>query len=107
MLIDTQILAIGSLNSFLSGKHFNRRRKIHPLLSLALQILHIDSFWQSREDELKDVKIYLQNLYSVKGTKMQVSDQTINTLMKEYHDYKKESLEGKTWQNCSSVFIYN
>lgn len=106
MLIDSQILANGSLNSFLSGKHFNRCRKIHPLLSLALQILHIDSFLQSREDELNDVKIYLQNLNSVKGTNMQISDQAFNTLLKEYHDYKKETLEGTHGKTAQVYFMY-
>ncbi|GBP09519.1 hypothetical protein EVAR_76538_1 [Eumeta japonica] len=44
ILIDSEILASGSISSFLSGKHFNRCRKIHPLLSLALQLLHLERF---------------------------------------------------------------
>ena len=34
ILTDTEVLAAGSLNGFISGKHFNRCKWLHPLLSL-------------------------------------------------------------------------
>ncbi|KAL7296863.1 hypothetical protein TKK_0010257 [Trichogramma kaykai] len=45
ILVDGEILAHGSINSFLDGKHYNRCSRIHPLLSLALEILHLESFF--------------------------------------------------------------
>ena len=55
MLIETDVLATGSLNGFLSGKHFNRCKRLHPILGLALEILHFQVFIDSYEqkDELK------------------------------------------------------
>lgn len=35
MLTDTDVLAPGSLNGFLSGKHFNCCKQLHPMLALA------------------------------------------------------------------------
>ena len=55
MLIETDVLATGSLNGFLSGKHFNRCKRLHPILGLALEILHFQVFIDSydEKDELK------------------------------------------------------
>ena len=55
MLIETDVLATGSLNDFLSGKHFNRCKRLHPILGLALEILHFQVFidWYDEKDELK------------------------------------------------------
>ena len=44
MLTDTEVLAPGSLNGFITGKHFNRCKRIHPLLALALEALHFQAF---------------------------------------------------------------
>ena len=52
MLIETDVLATGSLNGFLSGKHFNRCKRLHPILGLALEILHFQVFIDEK-DELK------------------------------------------------------
>ena len=38
------MLAEGSMNSFIEGKHFNRCKRIHPYLAGALQILHFERF---------------------------------------------------------------
>lgn len=64
MLIDSGILASGSANTFLLGKHFNRCRKLHPLLSLALQILHFERFLSEThlsDDEIMKLKEYLHD----------------------------------------------
>lgn len=43
-LTETEVIASGSLNGFISGKHFNRCKRVHPLLALALEILHLRAF---------------------------------------------------------------
>lgn len=44
ILVESEVLAEGSANTFLNGKHFNRCKRIHPILSSALQVLHIEMF---------------------------------------------------------------
>jgi len=43
-LADTDVLASGSMNRLLSGKHFNRCKRLHPLLATAVRVLHIRCF---------------------------------------------------------------
>ena len=47
MLTDSGVLAPGSLNGILQGKHFNRCRRLHPILALALEILHFQAFMET------------------------------------------------------------
>jgi hypothetical protein len=44
VLCNAEVLAQGSMNGFLSGKHFNRCKRIHPLFATALRMLHFKQF---------------------------------------------------------------
>ena len=51
ILIDIEILASGSIFTFVTGKHFNRCKKIHPLLAVCLEILHFERFLAQYRDQ--------------------------------------------------------
>jgi len=44
ILVEAEALAGGSANSFLDSKHFNRCKRLHPLLSGAVQVLHFEEY---------------------------------------------------------------
>lgn len=44
ILVQAEVLAGGSMNSFLDSKHFNRCKRLHPLTAAALQILHFEQY---------------------------------------------------------------
>ena len=66
MLTDSGALAPGSLNGILQGKHFNRCRRLHPILALTLEILHFQAFMetckQSYDFSYSELAIVLDNL---------------------------------------------
>ena len=47
MLTDSGALAPGSINGFLQGNHFNRCRRLHLILALALKILYFQAFMKT------------------------------------------------------------
>lgn len=47
ILVQAEVLAEGSANGIIDGKHFNRCKRIHPLLSGALQMLHFNQFFST------------------------------------------------------------
>lgn len=47
ILVQSEALAAGSTNGFIDGKHFNRCKRLHPILSAALQTLHINPYLPS------------------------------------------------------------
>lgn len=42
--VESDIIAGGSVNSFLSGKHFNRCKRLHPMIALGLECLMFEAF---------------------------------------------------------------
>ena len=36
IMVNTEMLANGSVNGFIAGKHFNRCKRLHPMIALAL-----------------------------------------------------------------------
>ncbi|XP_050302757.1 uncharacterized protein LOC126740673 [Anthonomus grandis grandis] len=42
--VESGIIAGGSVNSFLIGKHFNRCKRIHPMMALGLECLMFEAF---------------------------------------------------------------
>ncbi|GFW88475.1 uncharacterized protein TNCV_3552451 [Trichonephila clavipes] len=46
MMIESNIIASGSVNGLVEGKHFNRCKRLHLLMALGLQMLHFDHFFE-------------------------------------------------------------
>ena len=51
VLQESEALAKGSINGFLSGKNNKRCKRMHEILSLAMEILHFESFLQKQDDQ--------------------------------------------------------
>ncbi|GFW00649.1 uncharacterized protein TNCV_2283951 [Trichonephila clavipes] len=49
MMIKSNIIASGSANGLVEGKHFNRCKRLHPLMALGLKMLHFDNFLDNIE----------------------------------------------------------
>ena len=76
MLTDTGVLAPGSLNGFLTGKHFNRCKRLHPLLALAFESLHFKAFL-----ETCDFKEELHSLISSVETNTNTGEHGLELVM--------------------------
>lgn len=48
LLVDAGILASGSVSGFTAGKHFNRCKRIHPMMALCLRMLLCDRFFSEK-----------------------------------------------------------
>lgn len=44
LMVDSELLASGSVNGFISGKHFNGCKRFYPIIYLTLQMLHFKIF---------------------------------------------------------------
>ncbi|CAH0562801.1 unnamed protein product [Brassicogethes aeneus] len=54
IMIDSGIIAGGSLSGFISGKHYNRCKRMHTILSLVLQILNWQQFLKTYNIEVSE-----------------------------------------------------
>lgn len=53
IMINSDLLASGFINAFLEGKYFNRCKRLHPIVSLAIEMLHFERFLNEENMELK------------------------------------------------------
>ncbi|GBP80748.1 hypothetical protein EVAR_89325_1 [Eumeta japonica] len=94
--VESNLLANGSVNGFLDGKHFNRCKRLHPLVALGLEILHFESFLQEDNMTLTDDMIEeVKRLQNCEISSFKVENEDLKELMNNYDIYKEQSLNGK------------
>ncbi|GFW87857.1 uncharacterized protein TNCV_1359611 [Trichonephila clavipes] len=66
IMVESEMLASGSVSSFIEGKHFNRCKRLHPIVALGLQIMHFRSFLTSKISRfLQKLKMRLKDYRAV------------------------------------------
>lgn len=56
IMVQSNLLASGSISGFIEGKHFNRCKRLHPLMAVGLEILHFNSFLEMNNKDMKWLK---------------------------------------------------
>ena len=97
ILNECDVLQKGSINGFIQGKSYNRGKRIHQLLAVAMEILHFRSFLLHHPDE------DIESLLTHEMAKLNKSEQFDNfdnskelrEIIDSYKLYKKETITGK------------
>ena len=101
MLTATDVLAPGSLNGFLSGKHFNRCKRLHPILALAFEILHFLAFLKTYEGKDR-LEAFINDVVNGSITLEYVGESdvfiTASTAYAKYTDETRSGTHGCTAQ---------
>lgn len=104
---NADILASGSISSFITAKHFNRCKRLHPLLYLALDNLHFESFVEQCNVELpNEIKDYLLKFSTEQSTNPTITDDELISLFDRYEQYKKQTLNGEHGKTPQFYMIY-
>ncbi|KAF0748896.1 Uncharacterized protein FWK35_00021465 [Aphis craccivora] len=62
-MVENELLESGSVNGFITGKHFNRCKRLYPVVALGLQILHFELFLEKEcIDISEDILLELEAL---------------------------------------------
>ena len=113
MLNDSGVLAPGSLNGFLQGKHFNRCRRLHPILAFTLELLHFQAFMetckQSNYFSYSELAVVLGNLQddtdSTTWSSVQLSD-VFTSCVEKYETHREETRSGTHGTTAQSWIMY-
>ncbi|CAH1099065.1 unnamed protein product [Psylliodes chrysocephalus] len=112
ILVQAKVLAAGSMNSFLDRKHFNRCKRIHPLTSAALEIIHLEQYLgesnvspeilcQNFENLLNSSN---ETLYGLNDA-MELPD-LIDKVLEGYKEYWQETINGKHGKTAQFYLQY-
>lgn len=98
VLTESRVLAQGSLRGFLNGTNFNRNKRIHPMLALALSTSHFQAFMKQEDtmDEvtLDDRIIKMEMKPSDEITISQSIPVDVNELFEKYESFRNITLKG-------------
>ena len=94
ILTDSEVLACGSINGFLSGKHFNRSKCLHPLPSTTLHFRSFLTQNDSLPDALLDELRHLNEERSPEVLKAFEKSTVFHEAMETYERYTAETRLG-------------
>lgn len=93
---DAGLLASGSVNGFISGKNYNRCKRLYPMLALVIQILHFEAFLEQQRISLGEEDCdKLKKFLSTRSEKPVLNDKKLINVMNEYEKYEDRTLRGK------------
>lgn len=50
IMVNSGLIASGSIRGIIGGTHFNRCKKLHPVVALAFKVIHFKQFLDSCEN---------------------------------------------------------
>lgn len=107
ILVNANVLAQGSVNSFIAGKHYNRCRRLYPLISLALNILHFKRFAEEEDITLSDhISDYLSLFIESKSAEPRINDEDLLDLYTTYNEFRERTLEGQHGKTAKFYMIF-
>ncbi|KAE9521357.1 hypothetical protein AGLY_018237 [Aphis glycines] len=97
IMVESELLASGSVNGFITGKHFNRCKRLYPVIALGLQILHFELFLEKEcIDVPEDILLELEALLT-KSTNYNLDlteNENLKKLINLYSKFQEDSLSG-------------
>ena len=109
VLSNSEVLASGSVSGFLSGKHYNRCKRLHPLLATAVQILHFQRFTEEHgpvSDELRQLLIAFSKAPSQEALTCLLENEVCNSLLDMYTTYCEKTRKGDHGKTAKFWMMY-
>ncbi|GFW31674.1 hypothetical protein TNCV_4683461 [Trichonephila clavipes] len=107
VMVESSLLANGSVNGFLDGKHFNRCKRLHPLVALGLEVLNFKSFLQHDNTTLTDDMIEeVKRLQNCEISSFHIENKDLKELMNNYNIFKQRCLSGEHGKTSQFYLIY-
>ncbi|GFX16733.1 uncharacterized protein TNCV_4187081 [Trichonephila clavipes] len=101
MMIESNIIASGSVNGLVEGKHFNRCKRLHPLMALGLKMLHFDHFLDNieynflKEQVIDDLLHYQEVIDSHSSMPIELPNNVLTRVLSAYQKFIEETRQGK------------
>ncbi|GFT48907.1 uncharacterized protein TNCV_2771221 [Trichonephila clavipes] len=99
MRIESNIIASGSVKGLVEGKHFNRCKRLHPLMALVLKMLHFDHFLKMdnieynflKEQVIDDLLHYQEVIDSYTSMPIELPNNELSRVLSAYQKFVDET----------------
>uniref|UniRef100_A0A6P7FYQ7 Uncharacterized protein LOC114335591 n=1 Tax=Diabrotica virgifera virgifera TaxID=50390 RepID=A0A6P7FYQ7_DIAVI len=107
IMTESDLIAEGSVLGFITGKNYNRCKRLHSIMALSLQQFHFDSFLENTNVTIEESVIeYLTAFSQHKDNFPQVQHLETQNLLQLYDKYTAETLEGKHGKTAQFYAMY-
>jgi len=107
IMVECGLLAAGSVNGFVSGKHFNRCKRLHPLVALGLRSLLFEDFLHKQAKTIEvDLVEVLKQFQSNKLLNFKIENRTLNNLLRDFLNYESQTLNGDFGKTAQFYAMY-
>ena len=107
IMVDTKLIANGSVASFLHGKNFNRCKRLHPLMAVALQSLHFEEFLEIHEIEItEEIKAYIEDFQNHRSKEPKIESENLLKILDEYNKFYEDTLNGVYGKSSKYYLFY-
>lgn len=113
ILVQAEVLANGSMNSFLDSKHFNRCKRLHPLIAAALQVLHFEQYLSTTNmtpEMLEELlQTQMQNITNENSRDIneviELPD-SLSRILNGYKEFSRQTLMGEKGKTAQFYYQY-
>lgn len=110
IMVDSGLIADGSLKGLLQGTHFNRCKKIHPVAALSIKIQHFKTFLRVYEKRTDESNLHMSEMIEIlerdSDTNIETTLFEMKDLLNEYSAYTKDTLNGKHGYTAKFALLY-
>ncbi|GFU85932.1 uncharacterized protein TNCV_3845761 [Trichonephila clavipes] len=111
MMIESNIIASGSVNGLVEGKHFNRCQRLHLLMALGLKMLHFDPFLDNieynflKEQVIDDFLHYHEVIDSHSSMPIKLPNNGLSRVLSAYQKFVEETRQAarQRWTKSHSI----
>lgn len=112
LMVESGLLAEGSVNGITRGKHFNRCKKLHAVAALSFKVLHFKAFlhqyWEGNDEEIlyenEIIDILQQDAQNPGNSGASLS--MLSALINQYNTYTQDTLAGIHGKTAQFVSLY-
>lgn len=110
-MVESGLIAEGSLNGLLNGTHFNRCKTLHPVIALTFRVLHFKEFLKEYNASNHVFKLDPLEVLEIleRDTGFDTTDVTLfelSDLLERYDTYSQQTLNGKHGNTAKYVLQY-
>lgn len=111
-MVESGLIADGSLKGVIGGTHYNRCKIIHPAVALSFKIMHFQKILEKYEEKPHESKLHLHEIYEILNRdaenpyNRQATPFELADILDHYAAYTKETLDGHHGSTQKYIMMY-